>query len=151
EISKLSLNARLVVLSACNSARYDVRRATLAIHDLHGAFTLAGAPTLLASLWPIDSTTARDLTILCFQNWRAGRCGGAAASLAAATRSFLQKADVAHQHPRFWSSLVIVGYGAVTGEAGAPHDVPPAFAAVREDEGEIVHVVKAGRSLIVST
>ena len=54
EISRLSLNARLVVLSACNTAKYDVTQASLGVQDLQSAFTVAGAPTLLASLWPVE-------------------------------------------------------------------------------------------------
>jgi CHAT domain-containing protein len=152
EIAKLTLNARLVVLSACNSAKYDVRQATLGVHDLYGAFTVAGAPTLLASLWPIDSSTARDLIVTFFQDWRSGRSGGAAQSLASATRSFLQKADAAHQHPRFWSSFVIVGYGAISGSANAGTGVDAsAFEPVRDIAGDVVQVVKAGTSLITAT
>jgi CHAT domain-containing protein len=42
EIAKFSINARLVILSACNSAKYDANQATLGIHDLQTAFTVAG-------------------------------------------------------------------------------------------------------------
>src|SRR5262249_55170903 len=152
EIARLSINARLVVLSACNSARYDVRRATLGVHDLYGAFTVAGAPTLLASLWPIDSSTARDLIISFFQDWRSGQSGGAATSLAAATRPFLEKADAPHNHPRFWSSFVVVGYGGVAGGTPATAgQVPAQFALVRDDVGEITSLLRADNSLVLST
>jgi CHAT domain-containing protein len=152
EISKLSLNARLVVLSACNTAKYDMRRVTLGVHDLHAAFAVAGVPALFASLWPIDSSTARDLTVLFFQKWRSERIGGAAASLAEATRSFLEKADAAHQHPRFWSSFVIVGYGGVLGGTEtAANRAQPAFEPVGEGAGTIVHAIAGSRFLLLST
>jgi CHAT domain-containing protein len=113
EIFDLSLNARLIVLSACNTARYDVALASLAAQDLHTAFTVAGVPTLLVSLWPLDSTTARDLVVRFFKEWRSPQADGAADALARATRAFLDSADGPHQHPRFWAPFVVAGNGGV--------------------------------------
>jgi CHAT domain-containing protein len=120
KISRLSLNARLVVLSACNTARYDIAQASLGVQDLQAAFTVAGAPTLLASLWPVESATARKLTIGFFTQWRSPQTG-AADALARATRAFLDTADPAHQHPRFWAPFVVAGNGGVR---GAPDQHP---------------------------
>jgi hypothetical protein len=111
EIFDLTLNARLIVLSACNTAKYDLGQASLAAQDLHTAFTVAGAPTLLVSLWPIDSATARDLTVRFFREWRSPQAAGAADALARATRAFLAGADAPHQHPRFWAPFVVAGNG----------------------------------------
>jgi CHAT domain-containing protein len=115
EISHLVLNARLVVLSACNTARYDTTHASQAVRDLQMAFTVAGAPTLVASLWPVESTIARDIVTRFFSEWHAG--SGAADSLARATRSFLDGAAAPYQHPRFWAPFVVMGNGAVKGGA----------------------------------
>lgn len=121
EIERLLLNARLVVLSACNTAKYSVSQATLGVHDLYAAFTVAGVPTVLASLWSVESATARDLVVDFFRDWRPDVSRGAAVSLAGATRRFLAHADIAHQHPRFWAAFVVVGYGGPgkSGHAGA--------------------------------
>jgi hypothetical protein len=119
EISRLALNARLVVLSACNTARYDIAQASLGVQDLQSAFAVAGTPTLLASLWPVDSATARDVAVGFFREWRSRETRGAADALARATRSYLATADVAHQHPRFWAPFVIVGNGDVRGAPAA--------------------------------
>ena len=115
EISRLSLNARLVVLSACNTARYEMARAGPGVQDLQAAFTVAGVPTLLASLWPVDSTAARDLVTGFVDAWRSPNTRGAADALARATRTFLDTADAMHQHPRFWAPFVVLGNGDVRG------------------------------------
>jgi CHAT domain len=119
EISRLALNARLVVLSACNTAKYDIAQASLGVQDLQAAFAVAGTPVLLASLWPIESATARDIAVGFFREWRSRETRGAADALARATRASLAQADAAHQHPRFWAPFVIVGNGAVSGAAGS--------------------------------
>jgi CHAT domain-containing protein len=111
EITHLSLNARLVVLSACNTAKIDTAAASLGANDLQAAFSVAGAPALLASLWPVETTTARDLMTGFFQAWQQQASKSASRALALATRAYLAHADRAHQHPRFWASFVVLGYG----------------------------------------
>jgi hypothetical protein len=130
EIFDLTLNARLVVLSACNTAKYDLGQATLVAQDLRTAFTVAGAPTLLVSLWPVDSATSRDLIVGFFRQWRSPQGAGAADALARATRAYLAQADAPHQHPRFWAPFVVAGNGGVR---GLP-DVP-ASASARRGQG----------------
>ncbi len=115
EISRLSLRARLVVLSACNSARYNQQQANLGVHDLQAAFTVAGTPTILAALWPVESATTAKLIESFFSSWQAGSYGGAAQSLAQTIRAFLDSSDGPHQHPRFWAPFEIFGNGAIRG------------------------------------
>ena len=111
EITRLSLNARLVVLSACNTAKIDTQAASLGVTDLQAAFSIAGAPALLAALWPVETTTARDLMTGFFQAWRQQTGKSASRALAEATRAYLAHADRTHQHPRFWAPFVVLGYG----------------------------------------
>jgi CHAT domain-containing protein len=133
EIFQLSLNARLVVLSACNTAKYDITQASHAVQDLQTAFTVAGAPTLLASLWPIDSATARDLMVRFSQEWHVPRSNGAGDALARATRAYLDKADAPHQHPRFWAPFVVAGNGGVRSVPEVP--IPVSASAQRQGQG----------------
>jgi CHAT domain-containing protein len=118
EIAHLSLNARVIVLSACNTAKFGLATATSGVQDLQTAFTVAGAPTLLASLWPLDSATARDIVVRFFKEWHAPQSRGAAEALARATRAYLDAADAAHQHPRFWAPFVVLGNGDVRSVPG---------------------------------
>jgi CHAT domain-containing protein len=152
EIARLSLNASLVVLSACNTAKYEMVQASRGVQDLQAAFTIAGTPTLVASLWPIESATARDIAEGFFTEWRSGK-RGAAESLAAATRTYLARTDAAHQHPRFWAPFVVVGDGAVRNAESARR--PPAAHELQSVDGyaaggEIVDAIGAGDDLILS-
>ena len=152
EIARLSLNARLVVLSACNTARYEMVQASRGVQDLQAAFTVAGASTLVASLWPIESVTARDVSAGFFTEWRSGK-RGAAESLALATRAYLARADAAHQHPRFWAPFVVIGDGAVRNIQNAPPPVAAQGLQVVSDfqaGGEIVDATTVGGDLILA-
>ncbi|HLH89628.1 MAG TPA: CHAT domain-containing protein [Xanthobacteraceae bacterium] len=126
EIAQLPLNARLVVLSACNTAKPGIAIVSSGMQDLQTAFTVAGASTVLASLWPIDSPTARDITVRFFAEWRSPQGAGAAEALARATRAYLAAADAPHQHPRFWAPFVVLGNGDVRGAPGEAAATPSA-------------------------
>ena len=147
EIARLPLNARLVVLSACNTAKYDLAYAGRSVQDFQAAFTIAGAPTLLGSLWPVDSAVARDMMISFFKEWRSPESTGAASALAKATRDFLNRSDASHQHPWYWAPYVIAGNGAVPGR---PIQQLPATALTYtvldgfESGGEIIHAAPIG-------
>ena len=153
EISRLTLRGRLVVLSACNSARYNLQQANLGVHDLQAAFTIAGIPTILAALWPVESATSADLMIHFFQNWRSGRSGGAAQSLAETIRKYIDRSDTAHQHPRFWAPFEIFGNGAITGlPSGHLTSAPVTLRPITEFKsgGDIIASLDQGSDLILS-
>jgi hypothetical protein len=153
EIAPLSLNARLVVLSACNTARIDTATASRGAADLQAAFSVAGAPTMLASLWPVETSTARDLVTGFFRVWHQQGQPGVSLALAEATRDYLAHADRAHQHPRFWATFVVLGDG-----GHAPSDTAllhagmvPTLAALPDNAaGEIIDVQAYGNGLIAS-
>jgi CHAT domain-containing protein len=79
EVSGLDLRAvRWVVLSTCGSGLGDVQ-AEEGVLGLRRAFTIAGARTLVTSLWPVDDTLARWYMRELYE----ARSSGAAASSAA--------------------------------------------------------------------
>lgn len=60
EVQNLNLNhVRLVVLSACNTFKGELRAD--GVVGISRAFVAAGAPTLLASLWVVDDNATRVL------------------------------------------------------------------------------------------
>ncbi len=61
EIMALRLDADWVVLSACNTGAADGTGAE-AVSGLGGAFFYAGARALLVTYWPVETTSARELT-----------------------------------------------------------------------------------------
>lgn len=151
EITRLPLDARLVVLSACNTARIDTSAANIGITDLSAAFSVAGSPTLLASLWTVETNAAHDLVLEFFRSWKDQRHKSASAALSEGIERYLAKADRAHHHPRFWAPFIVFGYGASLPD-DAPLSTATAFAYEhidRDDVGEVLDAkADAGRLLL---
>lgn len=112
ELRELKLRARLVVLSACETG---VSR--LAPGDellgLVRAFTLAGAGTVVATLWPVDDAASADLVERLYEELRAG------AETADALRRAQAVAARAGVHPFHWAAFQAYGLG-----SGAPASPP---------------------------
>ena len=70
QIAALPLRARLVILSACNSARYEPSIIDSGIQGLATSFAIAGVPSMIAALWPIESALTRDLIVDVFRTAR---------------------------------------------------------------------------------
>ena len=154
QIAALPLRARLVVLSACNSARYQPSVIDSGIQGLSTSFAIAGVPSMIASLWPIESALTRDLIVATFQSARGGEVAIADA-LALAVRKHLDgPAPRPLLHPRFWAALVVLGDGSMalnSPAAGAPRDLGP-FAPVDEVQGdEFLSAAVFGGDFITST
>ena len=144
QIAALPLRTRLVVLSACNSARYEPSVIDSGIQGLSTSFAIAGVPTMIAALWPIESGLARDLIIGTF---RAARDDNAAIAdaLALAVRKYLDATTTPRPllHPRFWAALVVLGDGSIGLKASGP--------AAQRDLGPFANVDSAERASILST
>src|SRR5579859_1059619 len=111
EILGLHLRARLVTLSACETALGSGYFTEIPAGDefvgLTRAFLSAGAATVIATLWEVnDRSTAR----LMGSFYRSVSENPASLALAIAQRSMLHRDD-AHRHPYYWSAFVVVGSG----------------------------------------
>jgi CHAT domain len=140
QIAALPLRARLVVLSACNSARYEPSIIDSGIQGLATSFAIAGVPSMIASLWPIESSLTRDLIVDVFRTARGGNVAIADALAMAARRHLDGPAPQPLLHPRFWAALVVLGDGSITLDADAaasPRDLGP-FAAVDLSEDQAI-------------
>lgn len=113
EIADLNLQARLVLLSACNTANFEMDLWATEIPGLTTAFANAGAPTLLVTLWPVESRTAEQLVTKFYKSLKdAPAVSRPSASLRSAIVEFLgAPPSQAHSHPRHWSQFVIYGDG----------------------------------------
>ena len=69
---------------------------------------------MLASLWPVESQSAKSLIIGFFEAWRSQKDLSASRAFALATRQFLATADDVHQHPSMWAPFLLIGNGQVT-------------------------------------
>jgi CHAT domain-containing protein len=109
EVFGLELNARLLVLSACQTALASGILSDVPAGDdwvgLVRAFLGAGAANVIATLWPVeDRATARVMELL-YRRLRAGATE--AAALSAAQRAALR--TPATSDPFYWAGFVLVG------------------------------------------
>lgn len=107
EIFDLQLNADLVVLSACNTARGD-KRSGDGIVGLSWALFAAGAPAQVVSQWSVDDRATATLMTRFYQNMKAGQSKGVALRNASVS---LRKPgnDPKWRHPYYWAPFIILG------------------------------------------
>ena len=105
EASSLNLRGtKLVTLSACDTGLGDVRDGE-GVYGLRRAFVLAGAETLVMSLWPVTDSTARQIMVKYYTGLKAGLGRGDA--LRQAKLSMLKQ--YGRQHPFYWASFIQSG------------------------------------------
>jgi CHAT domain-containing protein len=109
EIAGLSLNADLVVLSACNTASGGGRFGGEDLSGLAEAFFYAGARALLASHWEVPSTATVRLMTGLFERAGPGLTRGTAESLRQSQLALLDQPATAH--PFFWAAFTVIGDG----------------------------------------
>ncbi|MBU2307242.1 MAG: CHAT domain-containing protein, partial [Alphaproteobacteria bacterium] len=128
EIADMNLRAAFVALSACNTANFDLTQLAQDLPALASAFAVAGVPSTLATLWPVNSEASKQVVAGVFADLRDRPGQGPAAALAEAQRRFLAAPPSrAYLHPRFWAPFVILGDGGPV-RAGAVS--PPALRSV---------------------
>jgi CHAT domain-containing protein/Flp pilus assembly protein TadD len=109
EIMKLDLNADLVVLSACDTARGRLG-AGEGVIGLTWAFFVAGSPTTVVSQWKVDSASTSQLMLDFHRNLKSTRpLMTKAEALQAASLKMLQRSN--YKHPYYWAGFVLVGVG----------------------------------------
>jgi CHAT domain-containing protein/tetratricopeptide (TPR) repeat protein len=123
EVLALKLNADWVVLSACNTATGDGAGAE-AVSGLGRAFFYAGTRALLVSNWPVETTSARELTTDLFARQARDPALQRAQALRQAMTGLIDgpgaidpasRATVfAYSHPIFWAPFSLVGDGGGT-------------------------------------
>lgn len=117
EVAGLSLNADLVVLSACNTASGGSRFGGESLSGLSEAFFHAGARNMLISHWQVPSAATAELMSSLFASLGPEMATGSADALRTAQLSMIGKAPTAH--PFFWAAFVVMGDGAATAAPAA--------------------------------
>jgi CHAT domain-containing protein len=108
DISRLDLSTNLVILSACNSAKFELDLFATEAASLSTAFFLAGSKSTLASLWSVNS----EATSLLMKNFNKIYSTGSTSVAESLKKSMLQLArsdSKKYSHPKYWASFVPYG------------------------------------------
>lgn len=92
----------LVVLSACDTGLGLVEPGQ-GIHGLRRAFAIAGAETVVTSLWQVDDDTTRVLMESYYRHLRTGE------GRSAALRNAMLSLRETHAHPYYWAPFISLG------------------------------------------
>jgi CHAT domain-containing protein len=106
EVYGLSLKARMVVLSSCNTGS-GLLSSGEGILSLARGFLYAGSKSVVMSMWEIDDKSGTDVVKMFYDHLLSGESKGEA--LRTARREYLKNASQLRSHPYYWSSLVIYG------------------------------------------
>lgn len=106
ELYGLSLNAELAILSACNTGSGLEKNGNL--ESFQRAFTFAGVPTTVVSLWQVPDLATEQIMLFFYQNLKNGQAKSEA--LRNAKLSYKNKyADSKLSAPYFWAGFVVYG------------------------------------------
>jgi CHAT domain-containing protein len=105
EASNLNLwGTKLVTLSACDTGVGAVRNGE-GVYGLRRAFFIAGAETVVMSLWPVSDSVTRELMTAYYRGLKDGLGRGDA--LRQAQLAMLNRKG--REHPFYWASFIQVG------------------------------------------
>jgi CHAT domain-containing protein/Flp pilus assembly protein TadD len=108
EIVNLDLNARLVVLSACETALGRVRKGEGMI-GLTWALFVAGTPSTVVSQWKVESDSTTQLMLEFHKQLKqqAGNHISKASALQSAALKLMKNEK--YRHPFYWAPFVLIG------------------------------------------
>ena len=106
EIHNMSLNADLVVLSACETGFGKVVRGE-GVLRVARAFMYAGVPSVVTTLWKVNDYTSATLMTYFYKNLSRGMSKPEA--LRQAKLTYLEQSDQISGHPAFWASFISIG------------------------------------------
>lgn len=105
ELMDLHLNAKLVILSGCETARGS--GSGVGIAGMSWSLFIAGAPATVASLWKIDSKSTASL----MTDLHKGLASGETAAKALHDAKLAMLRNPAWRHPFYWAGMIGIGAG----------------------------------------
>jgi CHAT domain-containing protein len=103
EIYGVKLNADLIVLSACQTAKGKIEKGE-GIQGLARAFFYAGTKSVLASLWKIDDRSTAEFMKLFYEYLVDGKTKQEALRL-----TKIKMLGTEYSEPYYWASFVLIG------------------------------------------
>jgi CHAT domain-containing protein len=108
EVAKFQLDADLVVLSACDTSGSDGFADSEGFSGLTSAFLLAGARDVIATLWPVETETTKEL-ITDTLRYRVQDNHSVSKALQRAAIDMINSDKAWQRHPAFWAPFLVVG------------------------------------------
>ena len=106
DVYNLDLNARLTVLSACNTGTGNLRKGE-GVMSLARGFLYAGCPTIVMTLWEVEDNAGTRIMSTFYQNLKKGRPTDEALRLA--KLDYLEHANPRMAHPHYWLGYLSIG------------------------------------------
>ncbi len=106
EVYGIPLNARMVVLSSCNTGT-GLLSSGEGILSLARGFLYSGSQSVVMSLWQIEDRSGTEIIKMFYDNLKTGMSKSRA--LRRARHSYLENSSQLRSHPYFWSALVVFG------------------------------------------
>ncbi|HEY5377267.1 MAG TPA: CHAT domain-containing tetratricopeptide repeat protein, partial [Polyangiaceae bacterium] len=133
EASSLDLwGTKLVVLSACDTGVGEIKNGE-GVLGLRRAFTMAGAASLVMSLWVVDDEGTRDLMTAYY----AGLARGEGRAEALRNVQLTMSHSAKYADPWHWASFVEYGDGAPLAAKLTSHSVAPSPPPVHSSTGRL--------------
>lgn len=106
DIYNLRLNAKLTVLSACNTGAGQLKKGE-GIMSLARGFLYAGCPAIIMSLWEVEDESGTQIMTSFYKNIKKGKSKDE--SLRSAKLEYLETANSRKAHPHYWLGFVSIG------------------------------------------
>ena len=106
EINALTISSPMVVLSSCRTGGGQFQSGEGMI-SLSRSFLLAGAESVVHTLWPVEDARGPDLMLEYYRELKRGRSKSSA--LTRAKKQYLAGTPPSYTHPYYWAAYQITG------------------------------------------